>query len=218
MKKVLTDSDAARRKADGKIQSLMTEYNEYEEEATKAQEGLEVSKRKIAGYRNEISKLEKMNQELPDPKSTGPELAAISKELETVQAQMRKLQDNEKQAIRLSNEREAILQQKRAALGKVDSDRQQREDRFRSTNYEVYQLMTWIRKNEALFKGTVKGPLALELQPKSEQAATLLERMIPKNVLGGFLVTSSEDMEVLRKKAKELHVKESSTKCGVCCV
>jgi chromosome segregation ATPase len=207
LKKVLADSDAARRKADGKIQSLLTEYNELEAEIVQLEEGRNLSKRKIAGYKNEISKLEKLNQELPDPSKSGPELATVTKELEALHVEMRKLQDNEKLAMKSTSEKDLALQQKRGALGKLDSDRQVREDRFRSMSYELHNLLLWIRKSQSMFKGTVKGPLALEIQPKSEQAATLLEKLIPKNLLGAFLVTSPEDMDLIRKKGNELGVR-----------
>ncbi len=207
LKKVLTDNDATRRKTDTKLQGLLSAYSEFENQLSKNEENRELSKRKIAGYKNEIQKLEKMMAELPDPKNTGPELAQISKDLEKLQAKVRQATESERAASKTMQDRDAAMNANRAALGKLENDRAKREDRFRASHPDVFRLTEWVRKSAHLFKGPVHGPLALEIQPASDRAATMLERLIPRNVLGAFLVTCGEDTDILRKKATEMQVR-----------
>ncbi len=206
LRKQQRDADTARTKAQNTVLRLTNECSSLEEEIKNSADAREQSLRKIASYRNEIVKLEKKIAEMPDPKNTAPELASVSKKIESLAGQIRKTQETEKQLSREARDKETAWQQKRDAFGRLENDRKIREDRFRSQHGDLYGLLRWARENASQFKGRVGEPIALEIMPVSEVAATRLEQLIPKNVLTNFLVDNNDDLELMRKKAKEMRI------------
>ncbi len=199
-------ADTARMNAYNKAQKLSGECAALDEEIKSASEAREASERKIANFRNEISKLEKKIVDLPDPKNTAPELASTVKMIEALSIEIRKAQEQEKQLTRVLREKDTALAQKRDAYGRLENDRKVREERFRSQHSDLYNLLRWARDNAQRFRGRVAEPIALDITPESEVAAQRLEQLIPKNVMTTFVVENNDDMEMMRKQAQEMRI------------
>ena len=68
--------------------------------------------------------------------------------------------------------------------------------------YDVKNAFNWIHNNRNLFRKEVIGPIACEVSPKSNNAASYLEQHVPNTTLKSFVVQDKADYDLLYQKVR----------------
>lgn len=80
--------------------------------------------------------------------------------------------------------------------------KEQRRKHVLGQDKDVKNAFNWIHNNRNLFRKEVIGPIACEVSPKSNNAASYLEQHVPNTTLKSFVVQDKADYDLLYQKVR----------------
>ncbi|KAJ9479932.1 Structural maintenance of chromosomes protein 5 [Pseudozyma hubeiensis] len=84
----------------------------------------------------------------------------------------------------------------RQQLAQLDNVPQQRLEKIRSADENVYKAVVWLRENQHKFRKTVHEPVLLEISLKDQRYAAAVESCIPFAVQKSFVCQTREDYDL----------------------
>ena len=178
------------------VEQEMNDYRTIDASQRRAEKNLE----------KERLRLEQLEGEAQD----FPPIAEIEKTMKDTQAEMVKIKNsmnNEKsKAGRLSDQMEEARQKKDEASSRLDrlkDDKKLRLESFCNKFANVGQAYKFIDENRKIFRKKVWGPVAAEVQPENQLAASYLEQHVANTTWKAFVVECKEDYDLLYREVRE---------------
>lgn len=172
------------------LNTLETQRNKREEDYAKALESLQ----KYETMREEAESLETINKLLTE---TNTQLKQTKHEYNQVKLRWRTTSDRLK-------ELESEIERERAKLVKLQDGAKLRKERILREDVQLGEVFHYIEKNRSDFRRPVWGPIACELNPKSNNAASFLEFHVPNRILKAIVVETEEDYKKVRDDCKKM--------------
>ena len=178
------------------VEQEMNDYRTIDASQRRAEKNLE----------KERLRLEQLEGEAQD----FPPIAEIEKTMKDTQAEMVKIKNsmnNEKsKAGRLSDQMDDARQKKDEASSRLDrlkDDKKLRLESFCNKFANVGQAYKFIDENRKIFRKKVWGPVAAEVQPENQLAASYLEQHVANTTWKAFVVECKEDYDLLYREVRE---------------
>ena len=178
------------------VEQEMNDYRTIDASQRRAEKNLE----------KERLRLEQLEGEAQD----FPPIAEIEKTMKDTQAEMVKIKNsmnNEKsKAGRLSDQMEEARQKKDETSSRLDrlkDDKKLRLESFCNKFANVGQAYKFIDENRKIFRKKVWGPVAAEVQPENQLAASYLEQHVANTTWKAFVVECKEDYDLLYREVRE---------------
>lgn len=212
------------KKSEHILENTKKQLSTKESELSNSLESLETKKKKLVDYTtrsnevdNEIqlieksievakSKIEESLKESPDYHKMKEELDAKYKEIKI------KIVNNENESNILNNKASA----KKSQIAEIKEKLRQASDRRRNIidyiqnrlkRTDIAEMATFCENNKNLFTAEVYGPLCVECNFKDKKAPQILEMIVERHILLGFLVQNDDDFNILEqfKRSKKYH-------------
>lgn len=178
------------------VEQEMNDYRTIDASQRRAEKNLE----------KERKRLEEIEAEANDY----PPIAEIEKTMKDTQAEMVKIKNsmnNEKSKMgRLTDRIEEARQKKDEAANRLDrlkDDKKLRLESFCNTFGNVGQAYKFIDENRKIFRKKVWGPVAAEVQPENQLAASYLEQHVANTTWKAYVVECKEDYDLLYREVRE---------------
>lgn len=130
------------------------------------------------------------------------ELAEARKEHDSIRPEYVQVKKRSQELHReMSSENDKLTAEKRK-LDRLQNESEQRRNHVLRQFDNVKKAYNWIRENRNSFRKEIVGPIACEIQPKSNNSAAYLERHVGNTLLKSFVVQDKSDYDLLYQKVR----------------
>lgn len=204
-------ADAARKVGNRDRQEVLEELLETVASKKKELEGLEEAaanrQARITSLQQTIAQLEVQTGEAAVSEAPDANAARRMKDLET----MLKDLSNQELAIQAQmDEHRGAMEEAQRDAGRVKQQLERlssaKETRLRvlaGKHTNIRAAYQWLQANKAKFRGTVLGPIAMEIEVRDPVHAAMLEQHVPPQWWAHFVVEHPEDQDLLRAELEK---------------
>ena len=181
---------------DDEIDQCMNDLMMIDEERRKAQEAVDEARQRLSDLLEQQPGHPDRQELEAEVRKAKESCRAAKREFETAKRSAR--QDQER--VRDLEEKAKELKDKLEKLN--DSARQRTEKVFRMQP-NLKRVAEWIKDNRQQFRRPVWGPVAVEVETRSQNTAAYLEYHVPNNVMRSFVTETEEDRKLLYSEVRE---------------
>jgi structural maintenance of chromosomes protein 5 len=175
---------------DTEIENVMTDLQELDSKRHALEKRRDEARNKLAEYEAGLA-------ELPSLEEITQSYNAAYKDYQDGKKNQKQAANEERRYHDQLQELSDTAKQVQDKLARMMNEGAQRKARIFRQNPQLAKIHEWIEANRSQFRRSVWGPIACEISPQSEEAATFIEQHVPNTFLKAFVVESKEDEDKL---------------------
>ena len=211
-KKVVTKAE---QKADG----IDREFRDLQDKHNELLGKYDAERKGGLGSRNEIRKLEgqiftlkrQMEEQPPelDVQTYNERIREKRRAAESCQAQIKDLQDQQRECKRKGNEKSRRIQQARQDLENLDSQTGKQNSKLQGFSSDTARLWEWVQQHQGDFEKPVFGPPIVSCSVKDPKYVDHIESLFMRRVMLTITVQTNSDLKRLSIASRDLGTKDT---------
>jgi structural maintenance of chromosomes protein 5 len=182
--------DAKFENHDTEIENCMTDLQELDSKRHALEKRRDEAQSKLHEYESGLAEMPSLEEITSSHQAAYQEYQDGKKQQKQAATEERKYHD-------MLQELSDTAKQCQDKLARMANEGAQRKARIFRQNPQLAKIYEWIDANRSKFRRSVWGPIACEISPQSEEAATFLEQHVPNTFLKAFVVETKEDEDKL---------------------
>lgn len=191
---------------ESKIEAQKNQIVEHREMIAKAREKNEKYRRDIRQVEEEMTRLRgemESGEMAANVEAADREYKRISEEIKELDS---KLVDLKYQKDRITEKSSKLRENETKIFKQIEDVRnvhKRKLEKIKALNQDTYAAYTWLQGNKGHFKGTVIGPIGLEMTVKDEKMAQAVESVISRSIQFCFVSDNSDDYDEFARICEE---------------
>jgi structural maintenance of chromosomes protein 5 len=158
--------------------------------------------RELEKYRSHLSEEEEHLLRLPDENDLKMKIEEEAQQFKSLAQPARDMKREQSRILQELKESDMAVNAAKHLLNKINDVRQNRRNRVFQQFPNLKQIFDFVDANRKDFRRPVWGPVACEVEIKSNNAAAYLEQHVPNHVFKSFVVECNEDYNLLYQKVR----------------
>jgi chromosome segregation ATPase len=166
-------------------------------------EGKRRAARDVAQLREQLEAAEAQIEQYPDVSELQSQMEGEAQEFKALAAPLREKKREQSHIQQDLRDAQAEASGQTQLLRGMNDEKANRKKQVFNKFQNLEKISNWVQSNKKLFRRPVWGPVACELDIKSNNAAAYLEQHIANHILKAFVVECKEDYDLLYSKVRQ---------------